>query len=361
MERAVEMSNLRVVERGELARGAWDATAAASGEAWLWHLEAVIQALCTWPRYSDASFAVLAADGMPAAIVPLHVVADRMLGVVPACRLVSTGGPALAPSLSGRQRREVHEAIVAALDDRIGRHRASWAEASLSALTPVLNEAPANAANPLIEAGFQDRSQTTWVVDLHSGEDEIRRGYSQLTRRALRKAAETAFSLREASSAADLDTYFALHGETCARTGASPLPFAYFEQIFTRLVPEGRSRILLLERAGVVVAAQNTGLWKTGAVYWSGASRDDREGGDNRLLFDAQILHAKAAGSRLYETGQAYPTSSDGKERGLSEFKRSFGARLARLPAGRRYAKKPIERGIAAFRLARGVARGDPG
>ena len=82
------------------------------------------------------------------------------------------------------------------------------------------------------------------------------------------------------------------------------------------------------ERGGEVVAAQNTGLYKRGAIYWTGASISEKEGGENRLLFDAQIMAAREDGCLRYETGQAFVNSADSKEAGLSRFKRSFGAEL---------------------------------
>ena len=65
-----------------------------------------------------------------------------------------------------------------------------------------------------------------------------------------------------------------------------------------------------------------------GAIYWTGASISEKEGGENRLLFDAQIMAAREDGCLRYETGQAFVNSADSKEAGLSRFKRSFGAEL---------------------------------
>src|SRR5262249_11457463 len=76
-------------------------------------------------------------------------------------------------------------------------------------------------------------------------------------------------------------------------------------------------------------AAQNTALYKGGALYWTGASRSDKEAGDNRVLMDAQIMAARGSGCAHYETGEAFLYPHTPKERGLSHFQRSFGGELA--------------------------------
>ena len=100
--------------------------------------------------------------------------------------------------------------------------------------------------------------------------------------------------MREAAGTKDLDIYYKLHLETYHRTGARPHPFDYFQAIFEKFQPAGLARILFAERQGKVVAAQNTGLYKAGAFYWTGASISEKEGGENRLLLDAQIMAARA-------------------------------------------------------------------
>ncbi len=354
------MASLVIRPRADVDRTAWDAVADASASAWIWHTGAVIDALSVWPRHADRSFAVADEKGALLAIVPVHRIADRMMGFIDAARLTSIGGPAIRDDVPDRLRRETVETIVAAIDAALAADSASWIEAIVSPMTPVVQASPL-APNPLVEFGFADCSQVTWVVDLQRDEAGIRAGYSQLTRRQLRKAADEAFTIRPAQGEADCARYYALHLETCARTGATPLPPQYMEAIFRDLIPRGLVRIMFLERAGEIAAAQSTGQWKGGALYWSGASRDERSGGDNRLLFDAQIMASRQAGCRYYETGQAYPTTTDSKEKGLSDFKASFGAVLARFPHGRRYVGSGKARTLAAIRVARSIARGEHG
>lgn len=352
------MAEYRYATMAEVGPVAWDEVAASSSGAWVWHAASVIAALATWPRHSDRSFAVLDESGAAVAIVPLHKITDRMARLVQASRLLSVGGPAMLDSSGYRVRRGVAEAVCERIDALLEEEKASWAEAVVAPVTPIVRTHVLS-ANPLAEFGFADCSRTSWVVDLQREEADIRAGYSQMTRRQLRKAEEEPYSLREARGAADCERYRRLHEETCSRTGAAALPAAYMEAIFRDVVPRGFARVLFLERKGDVVAAQNTGIWKGGALYWSGASLDERGGGDNRILFDAQIMAARDAGCQFYDAGQAYPFTKDPKEKGLSDFKASFGAMLARFPHGRRIVGSRSARWLAGLRLARAVSRGE--
>lgn len=347
--------SLRIASLEEIGAENWDAFAAETPEAWLWHRSAICHGLSCWPGYLDISYGVLDERGRIVALMPLHCIESR--GLMKSRQLHSLGGPALAQGIVGKARVALIEFIVESLDAALSRYDAMWAYARTATLTPAYVASPGWAISPLTLFGFEERSDSTWIVNLNRSEDDIRAGYSQLTRRELRKADETVSTIREAQGSKDLETYYALHTETYARTGASPHPFDYFRIIFEKLVPSGLARVLFFERGGKVVAAQNTGLWKAGAVYYSGASLNEKDAGENRALFDRQIMGARGAGCHFYETGQAYLMPANPKERGLSNFKASFGAVLARQPAGLRRGKELIPRLQAALADFRNAVR----
>jgi lipid II:glycine glycyltransferase (peptidoglycan interpeptide bridge formation enzyme) len=246
------------------------------------------------------------------------------------------------------------DSVLSALKDHLrhllAKENAIVAEAQIAPLTPSLVHSRNSKVNPLIVLDFDNTQAETWMVDLSSAPDEIRRKYSELTRRELRKAARSDITLREASGTRDLEAYYRLHLETYSRTGATPHPIEYFQAIFERFQPSGLSRILFAERDGRIVAAQNTGRYKTGAIYWTGASVSEKAGGENRLLFDAQIMAARADGFAFYETGQAFVNSKDSKESGLSNFKRSFGAELYPYYQGILHSSRLVFRGLWSLR-----------
>jgi len=260
--------------------------------------------------------------------MPLHRVTARVAAVLPLVRLNSLGGPACAPSLPPKVRTAVLSHLCEYLLQIASVSAAIVVEAQIAPLTPCLYKPNAPKVNPLVPAGFENTQGETWMVDLTGSPEDIRSRYSDSTRYELRKSNRSTFYVREATGLKDFDTYYRLHLETCARTGAVPHADAYFRAIFERFVPFGLARILFLERDSEVVAAHNTALYKGGALYWTGASLSDKEGGDNRVLMDAQIIVARENGCARYETGEAFVNPRTSKERGLSHFKRSFGAEL---------------------------------
>ena len=321
-------SVLQIRPRVEISKDKWDAFVDSSDEAWLWHRYDLIEALSTWPTYLDISFAIVDEHDTLLAVVPLHRQARTYLKLFPVVRLTSLGGPACATQLCLSTRAQVLLTVYENLKFLVSNTGALGLEIKLAPLAPWLHSSSAPKVNPLVIAGMENRQTETWIVDLASTPEDIRKRYSELTRRELRKAKGLEFRLREASGTKDIDVYYKLHLETYKRTGATPHPIDYFRMIFEKFQSRGLARILFAERRGEVVAAQNTGQYKTGAIYWTGASISEKEGGENRLLFDAQIMASRAAGCRYYETGQAFVNFGDAKDAGLSRFKRSFGAEL---------------------------------
>jgi hypothetical protein len=332
--------------RSDIGRERWDAFVDASDQAWLWHRWDLIDALALWPGYRDASYALMDGQGRLLAVMPLHRIVTRVAGVMPVIRLSSLGGPAcVAGDGSDKTLSALRDHLLQLLDV----NDAISADVQIAPLTPSLEGPGAAKINPLVVAGFANTQTETWMVGLAATPDEIRRRYSELTRRELRKASQSETRVREAAGTKDLEIYYRLHRETYARTGAKPHPIGYFQAIFEKFQPRGLARILFAERRGNVVAAQNTGRYKAGAVYWTGASISEKEGGENRVLFDTQIMAARDDGCTRYETGQAFVNSSDAKELGLSRFKRSFGADM-----------RPFYRGVLhsqrlRFRVLRGL------
>ena len=337
---------LRVRTRAEIPRAEWDAFADASSEAWLWHRSDLIGAQTFWPGRSDSSFAVCDGADRILALMPLHRTRARIARSIDIVRFNSLGGHACADWLRPDCRSDVLSTIETELHARMRRERAVSFELQIAPLTPSLRDPRHGADNPALALGLADCSTHTWMVDLARPADEIRRNYSSLTRRELRKSESRRITIREAQGSRDLETYYRLHLETYGRTGARPFPINYFQAIFETCIPARFARILFAERAGTVVAAQNTAVYKQGAVYWTGASATDKGAGENRMLFDAQIMAARSAGCLRYETGEAFPETASAKERGLSQFKRSFGASLEAYYRGIRPASNPLLRAL---------------
>jgi hypothetical protein len=341
----------RMAPRRELASDRWNDAVAAFDEAWLWHRAEMIEALAYWPGYTDASFAVLDEAGRVQALVPLHRVAYTRLGGV--ARLVqyeSFGGFAIDRTQGRGLYRKLRDLVVEQLDTLAA--DGACVDIRLPPMAPAWRGADAPRVNPLMEAGFAALAGQTWAIDLAPAPDEIRRRYSHGARSDLKKASALPGAMRVAT-AADLDAFHALHVETYRRTGARPVPLDTFRVIFERVMPQGLARILLYESGGRLVAGHTTGIFKNAACYWNGASADDRRGGENRILFDAQIMAAREDSCVVFDAGDAFPGARDSKNKGLSDFKASFGGALMPAWRGRRNNPRLGQRLLRAARQVR--------
>jgi len=320
-------------ERGEIDRGQWDALVDASGEAWLWHRADFIEAQSTWPGRRDVSFGVFDSRGVLCAAMPIWCGTTRMARVI-SRRYMRSAGLACVPSLQQDRRKELYRCVTQHLTELLDREDAEHLGVTLSPLTPFVRPPIAPTINPLLAIGLSDASAHTWVVDLTEPADTIRSRYTGGVRHSLRRAGRSPYVLREASGGRDLETYYRLHHDTFSRSGGEIEPFEYYRIIFERFIPSGLARVVFFERDGRVIAGHNTAIYKDAAHYWTGASVADPDGANHTLL-DSQIIAARERGLSLYETGVACINRGDAKERGISEYKRSFGATLAPVHAGR--------------------------
>ncbi|MGA2411745.1 MAG: GNAT family N-acetyltransferase [Candidatus Binataceae bacterium] len=351
------MAPFDIRPRADIDPDQWDGLAEASDEAWLWHRADLIDAMMASPvNRLDLSFGMTDQRGALCAIVPLYLAYHRVVGVIPHYFIHGLGGPACVKGIAPELRQQLLDRIREQIVSLMAAHNAERSELRISALTPFLRGPEAPRINPLILAGFENTQGETWTIDLGQPSEAIRARYFNGTRYKLRRATKTPFNLREASGNRDLEIYYDLHRQTYTRTGAVSNPIDYFRIIFERFIPRGLCRILFFERGGEVIAAQNTAIYKGGAYYWTGASSNEKGGGDNRVLFDDQIMHAKARGCAVYEIGEAFVNTTDAKKRGLSDFKRSFGAELTPYYGGRLLASQWKFR---LLRAARSLLRAD--
>jgi hypothetical protein len=114
----------------------------------------------------------------------------------------------------------------------------------------------------------------------------------------------------------------------------------YFGAIWDRFIAKGLARVWVAELDGEPVAAENFGIYKGAAVYWTGAANaKGLEVEANSLLQWTAMQWMLDNGIEWYETGEAFPQFHAGKNKGVSDFKKSFGGSLypyykGRLSAG---------------------------
>jgi Acetyltransferase (GNAT) domain len=322
-------SPFRVATRKDVGAKEWDALADASDEAWLWHRYDLQDALATWRGVTDDSFALIDADENRAlALVPLRRVTRRAAGIVPVYILECFGGVALCNGLGEKRRRAVLHATRDQLLACASRGFCLEVRASLCGLAPALRGANSPRVNPLLEIGCANTLTQTWVVDMRGGREAVWTKMEGRARTAVRKAKKAGVTVREARHD-DLETYYHLHLETYRRTGVTPHPKDYFRAIWDHFLVNGLARVWIAEVDGQPVAAQNFGVYKQAAIYWSGAANaKGLEAGANSLLQWTAMQWMLNGGVQWYEPGEAFPQFNHGKQKGLNDFKKSFGGSL---------------------------------
>lgn len=318
-----------VKARKDLGAEDWDALADASDEAWLWHRYDLQDALGTWPGSTDESFAVTDIEsGQAVALVPLRRITKRFAGIWPVHVLESLGGIAVRNATGEKRRRAILEAARDWLATRVGKGTCVEARVSLPAMAPAWRGPNCPRVNPLLEIGCDNALSQTWVVELGAGEETVWKGMEGRARTAVRKAEKAGVTVR-AAGPADRPLYYRLHRETYRRTGVPPHSEAYFEAIWSRFLAKNLARVWIAELNGEPVAAENFGVYKKAAIYWTGAANEKGlEAEANSLLQWTAMQWMMRNKIEWYETGEAFPHLNGGKAKGLSDFKKGFGGSL---------------------------------
>jgi subtilisin family serine protease len=353
-----ENEHLITCRREDLGRDAWDAFVDSADEAWLWHVFDLQDAVATWPGKHDLSFALVdrQADGEVVAVMPLHLIKGKRMGFLNWHVLDSIGGPACSNSLGKKYRQRVLQRVMEEMVCLAKEHRAVEITLSLPPMSPARRGERCPRVNPLLVLGCENTLTQTWVVNLQTGKDQVWANMEGRARTAIRKAEKLGVDCRPAGQAGDLDIYYNLHCETYKRTGVRPHPRAYFEAIWRNFLKKNLSYILFAKWHGTVVAAENFGIYKQAAVYWTGAaSAQGLVMGANSLLQWRAMQWMIDNGLEWYETGEAFPQVHSGKLKGLNDFKKSFGGVLLPTFRGRMVLRKKIHSLMNCYRIFRGA------
>jgi hypothetical protein len=344
---------VRIIGRQQVDRDHWDAFANASDEAWLWHRYDLQDALASWPGSRDESFALDDEEEGLVGLVPLRRITRRTAGLVTVHILDSLGGVALRNRLGDKARRRLLQTACERLKERAQHGICLDVRLTLPAMAPGRRGASVPRVNPLLTMGCRNALTQTWVVDLSGGRDAIWMAMEGRARTAVRKAEKFGVTVR-AAEADDLDTYYRLHLETYSRSGLTPHPRRYFELIWRHFLSSGLARVWIAMLDGAPIAAENFGIYKQAAIYWTGAaSAKGLEVEANSLLQWTAMQWMMDNDVCWYETGEGFPQVGAGKSKGLNDFKKSFGGEMypyykGNLPIGR--LPERIYRAIQAYR-----------
>jgi hypothetical protein len=323
------------IKRADINRDLWDAFVDVSDEAWLYHRFDLQDTIATWPGKIDTSFAITdsGAEGNILALMPLHRLEDPDGKVF---SLNSLGGPAFANNLGKNQKRKVMNHLQNHILSLASKYDVQFIDVALSPMAPAYRGERCPRVNPLLHLGYENTLTQSYVIDLRLSEEEIWEKIHSYCRTHIRKAEKEGCAVREASTFSDIETYYDIHCETYHRTGVPPHPFEYFKAIWENCTTKGFSRIFLAENNGRIVAADNEAVYKNAMSGWTAAGRIEASKiGANNLLHWHAIRWARQNGCEWYESGEGFPNFKEGKEKGLSDFKKSFGGELYPFYRGR--------------------------
>lgn len=176
----------------------------------------------------------------------------------------------------------------------------------------------------------------TFVLDLAESQETLFKRQDVSVRTSIRKAEKAGVKIREITSAADLDAYCALAGETSARvrrvTAYTDFPASFFAELYRRLAPTGSARFYLATVDDAVLAGAIFLCSRDRMLYFAGGSTRDRRWtslqAPTAILWTA-IRDAQAAGSSVFDFGGCTPTDDASDPRhGVYAFKKRWGGRL---------------------------------
>jgi hypothetical protein len=324
----------KIVQRKYCDRAAWDAAADGFPAAWAWHRSELLDARATWKRTVDFSFCVCdAANGQKiVALVPLVLVHSRSLNSLLGGHFESTGGPALDPNLPRRSVRKVQESILDTLARLANKQRIRRIDLSVAPLSPEIRSIHQPFPNPLCYFGAKDASTQTWMLRLavEGGDEKLWEGLEHRSRKQINKAKRSGVIAEIIEPDPSLlETYYGLHLATCSRNEIPPHRRAYFKEIFENASRQKMCKTVVVRDENRVLTIQNFLVYKGAALYWTVASSDDAlKLCANDFGMWAAIRHFRAHGVEYLECGEAFPAVHEGKQRGLNDFKKSFGGQL---------------------------------
>lgn len=167
------------------------------------------------------------------------------------------------------------------------------------------------------------RPMVSHIVDLSGGYAAAERGFTDANRRNIRQALERGVRVAAVSQRSVARDFYRLHARTVRRHGARPLPMAFFESVFARLVPAGAATFHLAFHEDRVVAGNLVLRHRDRSYDWMWVY-DDRCAPlrATNLMLDHAIRDEAARGSRELNLG-----ASPNERLGSVRFKQSFGAR----------------------------------
>lgn len=282
----------------------------------------VLEAQQTWPGREDRSFMILDNNDVPLGIFPLILVNGIALRFIQRKRYESYGGILITSAGIETGEDEILKFAINTARNKMASDRADYIRFVVPDIET--NSATQQRLKSFTDLGISISHRETWVVHLDKSEEELWANVHGKQRNIIRKAIRNKVSIRQATEN-DLDVYYEMHMQTCAKNGLSPHPKEYFSLIWNHFYPNNQAFILIAEVDGKAIAAQSFSMYKGIATYWTGASLEDAaKNGANAYLQWEAIKHFKELKFDFFENG--WKSDEIGtKSASISKFKGSFG------------------------------------
>lgn len=322
--------------KDEIPADSWDRLVQESPEGWLYQTSSWINHAVRLGAKS-MGFGMLSEKGTLLGIFPLYR-QDLNVRNIFSIRRLYTGlsGPVLSPSLTGKARKKVwldmfrYVDFIARRDgiDLLQVRLTTMAPAYLPPLRPLINPLFLAGLTSPLRLGLEEKVQPlTRVIHLEKTEDQILSEMDGDCRAAVRQAERNGLIFKEGFNLLDVRAYSELHNTSWTRTGLSPHPSSYFEDMWDALSPIHAVKFFFAEKDGERIAAIILHIYKKSVFYWGGCSKEGTLSWrpNNFMLWQA-IRWAKINGYEYFEIGQFYPAPfGNEKEFNVGKFKVQFG------------------------------------
>lgn len=184
----------------------------------------------------------------------------------------------------------------------------------------------------------------TIVLDLAPDEQTLLAQMKEKWRYNIRLAARKGVTVRDATSIADLRLWYDLLQVTSQRDQFGVHTFDYYRRAWELFVSSGKTRLLLAEHEGRLLAGIFVALFARQGLYLYGASSNEqRQFMPNYLLQWEAIRWCRQQGARLYDFwGIPDTDAEDEAMAGVYRFKRGWGGRIAQFPGTYEQVYRPL-------------------
>lgn len=326
------MMDFKFIPLGEARQADWDRFVAGNPHAWVAHDRAYIE-FEESRGFRSVSHLALDERDRVVAVTPLFL-KECTVGRMFRFRTMLTGtslraAPLVAADMPPKTRREFWRAWAEWSREEGARRNVDEIRVNFPHFIGERHVSEVYEVNPLREHGFNDVPNLTMLLDLQAVEGDLIASFEGRCRNSFKKAA-AAGAVYEAVT--DRGTWLSLeeiNRQTFAEEEAEAYSRRTMEILWDRFVERGLARVAALRHEGRVICAgvrAGNGFSEYNWILFSERPRTVQ--GATNLFMGRDMEAMRARGVRWCEVGSL--EFDDPRQRGIAEFKRSFGGKVYR-------------------------------